>query len=141
MAGDPAPDAGPDAESSQDALNDQIRDSVAQINKLLDDGGSNVRAMSYQLMVHTIGLSLYNAVHQQQQLYMLKNAVTTAAVRKALESDPSEAIKLIEQAAADGALTDTIAKLKAMMDDLNATYADVTGAAQSAGGQSRSKTE
>jgi len=113
------------ANNGGDHVNDQVRDAVEQINAMLEDGGSNVRAMSYQVMAHTIGLSLYAAVHQQQQLFILKNAVTTAAVKKALANDPADAMKLIEEASASSDLAKTIEQLKTLMDDLNATYSDL----------------
>lgn len=109
-----------------DQLNDQIRDAVEQMNALLlDDDGRNVRAMSYQVMAHTIALSLYNTVYQQQQMYILQNATTTAAVREALKSNPAEAVKLAQQAIVESDLTKTISQLKTLMDELNQTYQDL----------------
>lgn len=110
-----------------DQLNDQIRDAVSQMNALLlDDGARNIRAMSYQVMAHSIALSLYNTVHQQQQIYMLQNATTTAAIKEALKSNPADAIKLAQQAVADSDLTNTIGRLKTLLDELNQTYRDLS---------------
>lgn len=116
----------------QDAVNDQIRDSISQISEIMRDGeGSTVRAMSYQVMAHTIAMSMYNTVHQQQQLYILQNAATTAAIKEALKSNPAEAAKIAQQAIIDTDLTKTISQLKTMMDELNETYKDIkTGAAE-----------
>lgn len=111
----------------QDTLNDQIRDSVSQINHLLKDSeGSNVRAMSYQVMAHTIALSMYNTVYQQQQMYVLQNATTTAAITEALKSNPAEAVKIAQAAIIGSDLTKTISQLKTLMDELNETYKDIT---------------
>lgn len=110
----------------KDAINDQIRDSVSQISRLLlDSESSTVRAMSYQVMAHTIALSMYNIVHQQQQLYVLQNAATTAAIKEALKSNPADAVKIAQQAIVDCDMTRVIAQLKQMMDELNETYKDV----------------
>jgi Killing trait len=118
----------------QNAVNDQIRDSISQISEIMRDGeGSTVRAMSYQVMAHTIAMSMYNTVHQQQQLYVLQNAATTAAIKEALKSNPAEAAKIAQQAIIDTDLTTTISQLKTMMDELNQTYKDIkTGSAKPA---------
>jgi Killing trait len=123
-----------------DSINDQIRDSVEQINQLLQSGDSStVRAMTYQIMAHSIALSLYNTVHQQQQMYILQNAVTTAAVQDALKSNPAEAIKLSQQVIADSDLTTTISRLKQLMDELNDSYGDF--AAKSGASQNTAKSK
>ena len=116
----------PDAKT---AINDQISDSVSQVQQLLLDGdGSNVRAMSYQVMAHTIALSMYNTVFQQQQMYVLQNATTTAAITEALKSNPAEAVKIAQSAILDSDLTRTISQLKTLMDELNETYKDIASA-------------
>jgi polysaccharide deacetylase 2 family uncharacterized protein YibQ len=111
---------------SKNALNDQISDSIAQINALLlDSEGSNVRAMTYQVMAHTIAMSMYNTVYQQQQMYVLQNATTTAAITEALKSNPAEAVKIAQAAIIGSDLTKTISQLKTLMDELNVTYSDI----------------
>jgi len=81
------------------ALNDQIRESVEQLNQLLAANNSyTIRAMAYQALSHAMSLSIYNAVHQQQQMYTLLNATTTAAVQEALKSNPTQAIELAQKA-------------------------------------------
>ncbi len=108
------------------SINDQISDSVEQIKKLLsDDNGDNVRAFSYQMMAHSIGLAMYNAVHQQQQRYIIQNAITTAATKAILEASPEQALKMAEEGLGEQHFTQTMHELKAMMDDLNSTYKEL----------------
>jgi hypothetical protein len=108
------------------SVNDQITDSITQIQKMLtDDNGENIQAFSYQLMAHAIGLAMYNAVHQQQQRYILQNAITSAASKAILEASPEKALKMAEESLGDNSFTQTLSELKAMMDSLNSTYRDV----------------
>jgi hypothetical protein len=108
------------------SVNDQITDSITQIQKMLaDDSGENIQAFSYQLMAHAIGLAMYNAVHQQQQRYILQNAITTAAAKAILEASPEKALKLAEEGLGGDSFTQTLSELKAMMDNLNNTYKDM----------------
>ena len=92
----------------------------------MDSEGSNVRAMTYQVMAHTIAMSMYNTVFQQQQMYVLQNATTTAAIKEALKSNPADAVKIAQAAIIDCDLTKTISQLKTLMDELNETYKDIT---------------
>lgn len=113
--------------NEHDTINDQITDSIAQINAIImDSEGSNVRAMTYQVMAHTIAMSMYNTVFQQQQMYVLQNATTTAAIKEALKSNPADAVKIAQAAIIDCDLTKTISQLKTLMDELNETYKDIT---------------
>jgi hypothetical protein len=108
------------------SVNDQITDSITQIQKMLaDDNGENIQALSYQFMAHAIGLAMYNAVHQQQQRYILQNAITTAAAKAILEASPEKALKLAEEGLGGDSFTQTLSELKAMMDNLNNTYKDM----------------
>lgn len=108
------------------SINDQITDSIEQIQALLaDDNGQNTRALSYQLMSHAASLAFYNTVHQQQQMYVLQNAITTAAAKAILEASPEDAIKYAKEGFASQDMTSTLTELKKFMDDLNETYKDL----------------
>ena len=108
------------------SINDQIKDSIEQIQALLaDDDGQNTRALSYQLMSHAASLAFYNTVHQQQQMYVLQNAITTAAAKAILEASPEDALKYAKEGFASQDMTGTLTELKKFMDDLNETYKDL----------------
>lgn len=108
------------------SINDQIADSVAELQKmLLDNKDGNMQALSYQIMAHSAGLAMLNAVFQQQQMYIIQNAVTTATAKAVLESKPEEAVKIVKEFMNENDLLKTFSGLKDFMDDLNNTYEDV----------------
>ncbi|MGE5493446.1 MAG: RebB family R body protein [Actinomycetota bacterium] len=79
------------------------------------------RGVGYQMAAHAIGLSMQNAVAQQQHAYVLLNAITTAATRAVLESrgeDAREAIKLAREVLNPAAIVATLAELKDLLDRL-----------------------
>ncbi len=108
------------------SINDQIADSVASLQKmLLENKEGNMQALSYQIMAHAAGLAMLNAVNQQQQMYILQNAVTTATAKAALESKPEEAVSILKDLMNENDLLQTFSGLKSFMDDLNKTYQDI----------------
>ena len=108
------------------SINDQVTDSVAELQKmLLENKEGNMQAISYQIMAHAAGLAMLNAVYQQQQMYILQNAVTTATAKAVLESKPDEAVKIVKEFMNENDLLKTFSGLKDFMDDLNKTYEDI----------------
>jgi len=104
-------------------VNEQIRESIEQINQsLADNSNLSVQAMSYQAMAHALSLSLYNAVQQQQQMYVLQNATMTVAVKSALETSPKEAMDLINEVYANNNIVTTLSEIQQMIDDLHDKY-------------------
>jgi Killing trait len=77
---------------SETAFNDQIRDAVEQVQATLAGSEQTVvTAGVYQAVAHTIALALQNAVAQQQNGYILRNALTTAAANAVLDGKKDEA--------------------------------------------------
>lgn len=115
-----------------DSLNDQIRDAVEQVRALLAGSqGELSLANMQQLMTFSSALLMLNAVAQQQQSYILRNAVTTAAARSLLESDPEKAVELAHELLADERFGDPLADVRELIDQLRASAAG--GAAEAAG--------
>lgn len=112
-------------------LNDQIADSVSALKNLLgEDAKGNISLIAYQIMVQAAGLAMLNAVNQQQQMYILQNAATTAAAKAVLNSKPEDADKVFNDAMKSFAslnsnLIETFNGLKGFMDDLIHTYNDL----------------
>ena len=102
-------------------VNSQISDAVSQVNETLA-GVSNAmpRAMTDQLMAHAIGLAMQNAVAQQQQLYILRNAVTTAVARAILDSSPEEALRFASEALKGDDIAKTLENLDALLKNTTA---------------------
>lgn len=99
-------------------VNSQIIDAVTQVNETV--GGSSealARAMADQVMAQAIGMAMQNAVAQQQQLYILRNAVTTAAARAILDSSPEEALRFASEALNSDDIAQTLERLSALVKD------------------------
>lgn len=108
------------------SLNNQILDSIDELQKIISGNkDENVIAIAYQVMAHSAGIAMINAVNQQQQMYILQNAVTTAAAKAALESNPEEAVKIINDSINNNSMLQTLTGLKNFIDDLNKTYDDL----------------
>lgn len=100
-------------------VNDQIIDAVDEANAtVLGSAEDTASAMAQQVMAQAIGLAMQNAVHQQQQLYVLRNAATTAASRALLQADPAKALELTQSLYNTDDITKTLAQFKALMDDI-----------------------
>lgn len=103
----------------ENSINDQINDSVTQIQKsVMGVFESQGQAAAYQMVTHAIGLAMLNAVSKQQHDYILKNAITAAAVKSILESKPEEAIKLADKMLAEQDIVSTFTGLKDVMIDI-----------------------
>jgi hypothetical protein len=102
--------------ADETTVNSQITDAVAQVNATV--GGSSealASAMANQIMAHAVGVAIQNAVAQQQHVYMLRNAITTAAARAILDSNPEAALQLAEETLKGNDLADTIERLNALL--------------------------
>lgn len=99
-------------------VNSQITDAVTQINASVGDTSEALaRAMANQIMAHAVALAIQNAVAQQQHVYMLRNAVTTATVRAILDSNPEQALHFADEALKSEDLAQTIERLSALLKD------------------------
>jgi hypothetical protein len=97
-------------------VNSQIADAVSQVNEtVLGSSEALTRAMADQVMAQAIGLAMQNAVAQQQQLYILRNAVTTAAARSILDSNPEEALRFASEALNSDDIAQTLERLSALV--------------------------
>ena len=123
------------------AINDQITDSITAMQDLLkENSDGNVALLSYQIMAQATAMAMLNAVNQQQQMYILQNAVTTATAKAVLKSKPEEAIKIVNEAMNKSNVLETFNGLKNFMDDLTSTYNDLKKKAP-AGSESKQETE
>jgi hypothetical protein len=103
------------------AVNDQIADAVAQVNETVGGASqSQARAMADQVMAHAVALAMQNAVAQQQQAYILRNAVTTAAVRAILQASPEDALRFAREVLAGDDVAQTLERLNGLMDGVRA---------------------
>lgn len=110
-----------EAESSSaqnSSVNSQVIDSIKEINSLLEKGSTNLSAISIQLLTQAAGMAMLNVVHQQQQLFMLQNTVTTVAAKAMLESSPLEAVKLMDDVVKNNNVASSIKELQELMNEM-----------------------
>jgi len=101
------------------SVNNQVIDSIKQINELLKEGEYNLNGVSNQLVIQATGMAMLNIVNQQQQLYSIQNAATAVAVKEMLSSSPQEAIQLMNETIKNTKLTESIKELKELMQSVN----------------------
>jgi len=117
-----------------DALNDQITDSINAIRESIEKGGiDDIEAYSQQILAHSVGLALLNAVHQQQQRYILQNAITTAAAKAIIQADPKEALKFAQETFDQDNIASNITALMSILEEFTPPGSD--------GAQSNRKSE
>lgn len=106
-------------------VNEQITDSVTQANtKNLGDAPAEAIAMLYQASAHSLALAMQNAVKNQQNMAAIHDAVTTIAVNKLLNMDPSEAISLVKSMSGN----DVAAQMQQLLAALNSGQQGVKAA-------------
>lgn len=105
--------------TSDSFVNSQVTGSVAQKSlSVIGEAPSEAMAMLYQQMAHSIGLALQNVIAQQQHSYSIHNAVTIAASKQLLASDPAAAAKASQELIAGSAIPENIAALQAVVNDI-----------------------
>ena len=103
-------------------VNSQITDSLKAISDLIkEQSNHDLNGMGYQVLTQAAGMAMLNIVNQQQQLHILQNTVVTVAAKSMLESNPEEAVKLMEQTIANNNVAKSIQDLKTIIDDLNSS--------------------
>jgi Killing trait len=103
-------------------VNGQITDAVTQSNvTVLGNAAANAMATIYQVMAHSVGLSMQNAVANQQRMNALSSGVTTQGVNL-LYTQPTAADTRSTQVMLSGnELTSVLAALKTVMQVLGKT--------------------
>lgn len=100
-------------------VNGQITDAVTQANvTVLGNAATNAMATIYQVMAHSVGLSMQNAVAHQQRMNTLSSGVTTQGVNL-LYGQPTAANARGMQTVLNGnELASVLAGLKAVLQAL-----------------------
>lgn len=102
--------------NAESTINSQITDAVSQVDETVTGSSAATgEAMAQQVMAQAIGLAVQNAVHAQQQLYALRTAATTAAVKAVLQSSPEDALKIAKEMLQGRDLADTLTRLNKLM--------------------------
>lgn len=104
--------------STKTSINSQIIDSIKEVNELLSEGEKNLNTASNQVLTQAAGMAMLNMVNQQQQMYILQNTVTTVAAKAMLESNPEEAVKLMNTVIENNNITSGLKDLKDLLSGL-----------------------
>ena len=100
-------------------VNSQVTDAVTQTSMtVVGEAPAEAVGMLYQQMAHSIGLALQNIIAQQQHSYSIHNAITLAASRQLLTTDPAAAARASQELIADSAVTENLAALQAVVSEL-----------------------
>jgi len=100
------------------SVNSQVIDSIKEINRVLENGNTNLSIVSNQLLTQATGMAMLNIVNQQQQLFMLQNTVTTVAAKAMLASSPLEAVKLMDDVVKRNNAASAIKELQELMNEM-----------------------
>jgi len=105
--------------SQSSTVNSQIIDSIKEINELMKNQEGDLKTISNQIFTQTAGMAMLNIVNQQQQMYILQNTVTTVAAKAILESNPEEAVKMMNSVVENSNTTQSLKDLKDLMASMN----------------------
>ncbi|MBL4907936.1 MAG: RebB family R body protein [Sneathiella sp.] len=105
--------------SEETYVNSQITDAVAQTSmKVVGEAPAEAMAMLYQQMAHSIGLALQNTIAQQQHSYTIHNAITLAASRQLLTTDPAAAARASQDLIVGSSITENLSALQAVVSEM-----------------------
>lgn len=105
--------------SQSSTVNSQIIDSIKEINELMKNQEGDLKTISNQIFTQAAGMAMLNIVNQQQQMYILQNTVTTVAAKAILESNPEEAVKMMNSVLENSNTTQSLKDLKDLMASMN----------------------
>jgi len=93
-------------------------DSIEEIQKMVFGISDEFyQSASQSMSTHAIGLAMQNAVAQQQEQYILRNSIITAAAKSILESNPKDINSFVEQLLPDD-IVETISGLQKLLDEI-----------------------
>ena len=105
--------------SADTFVNSQVTDAVAQVGvKVLGDAPAEAVGILYQQMAHAVGLALQNVISQQQHMYTINNAVTIAASKQMLATDPAAAAKASQELLGNSAVPESLAALQEIVSKM-----------------------
>jgi hypothetical protein len=103
------------------AVNDQITDAVTQVNvKVLADAPAQALATIYQTLAHAVGLSMQNAVANQQNMNTIDTSVTTQGVNLLYSIPVAASARGTNEIYADNSIVTLLADIKATLQALKA---------------------
>lgn len=110
----------PENTEQSSTINEQITDSITNLHKLCSDNQGQLDLQPYlnQMLANAVGLAMLNAVNQQQQRYLIQNAVTASIAKSILKSEPDKAIEQSKLLFATDDVSATLNNLKNLLDEV-----------------------
>ena len=101
-------------------VNSQIVDAIRSMNILLKEAGNeSLETIGNQVLIQAASLAMLNMVNQQQQLYILQNTVTTVAVKAMLESNPEEALKIMNATVNNSTIMNSFKEFEQLIKEIS----------------------
>lgn len=101
-------------------VNGQITDAVTQANAtVLGNAAAHAMATLYQVMAHSVGLSMQNAVAHQQRMNTLSSGVTTQGVNLLYGQPTATNARGTQTVLTGNELASVLAALKAIQQALD----------------------
>lgn len=108
--------------SNNTHVNSQITDAIRSMNALLKEADNeNLEVIGNQVLIQAASLAMLNMVNQQQQLYVLQNTATTVAVKAMLDSNPEEALKIMNATVNNSNIMDSFKQFEQLIKDISKT--------------------
>ncbi len=105
--------------SEDSYINSQVTDAISQTSlKVLGEAPAEAVGILYQQMAHSVGLALQNVIAQQQHSYSIHNAITLAASRQLITTDPVAAAKASQALITDSAVADNLTAIQSVVDKM-----------------------
>lgn len=105
--------------TTESYVNSQITGSIAQVNlSVMGDAPAEAMGILYQQMAHSIGLALQNVIAQQQHSFSIHNAITIAASKQLLLTDPAAAAQASQELISGSAIPENLAALQAVVNEI-----------------------
>jgi hypothetical protein len=109
------------------STNKEFVDSMESFKLMLDkidlkDSGK----FGNQIIAQAAGLAMLNLVQQQQQQYILQNTITAVAAKSMLESDPAEAVKMMNDVIKNNDFMETFKGIQSLVEEISKSINDLT---------------
>jgi len=106
-------------------VNSQITDAVTQTN-LAVIGGAPAQSMGtvYQMMAQAVGVSMQNAVANQQNMNTIDNAIVSQGIAMLYSLDSMSDAKVMQEVMSGNANAEIVLALKAIVAELKKAQSD-----------------
>tara|TARA_R100000005_G_scaffold96620_1_gene85251 strand:+ start:8525 stop:8896 length:372 start_codon:yes stop_codon:yes gene_type:complete len=106
-------------------VNSQITDAVTQTNLAVIDGApAQSMGTVYQMMAQAVGVSMQNAVANQQNMNTIDNAIVSQGIAMLYSLDSMSDAKVMQEVMSGNANAEIVLALKAIVAELKKAQSD-----------------